>query len=319
MPEQCLAARRPAQRLPARLPLGLRARSRAHRWEPDRAHSRGDGADLHGGRGVRQGRALCRAPASPGPPVAAVAPGRREGCGPRRLSADFLGRGARRGGRAADLRCAAPRRGDGMALLLCRDDGSGAARRHQPAAPCDALFARGFVDLQHAFRFRLARRGRGQARCRRPRDGEIGPDRRVGRQPGLDPNQCDDPCRRPRGASAVPSSSSSIPTAPRAPKPPICISHPCPAPMARSPARSCMCCSRRAMPTAITWPATPTTRPASKRISPPATRPGRRRSPDFRNRRSWISPGSTAAPGRAISVSATAFRARATARPSFSR
>ena len=38
--------------------------------------------------------------------------------------------------------------GDGVALLLCRHDGPGAARRHQPAAPRDALFARADDDLQ---------------------------------------------------------------------------------------------------------------------------------------------------------------------------
>ena len=82
-----------------------------------------------------------------------------------------------------------------MAVLLRRHDGAGAARRHQPAAPCDALFARGADDLQHADRCRLDGRGRRQARRRRARDRQIRPDRRVGRQSGLDPDQRDDPHR----------------------------------------------------------------------------------------------------------------------------
>ncbi len=81
----------------------------------------------------------------------------------------------------------------GVALLLRRHDGDGAARRHQPAAPRDALFARGSDDLQRAGRHRLARRGRRQARRRRARDRQIRPDRRLGRQPGFDPGQRDDP------------------------------------------------------------------------------------------------------------------------------
>ena len=82
------------------------------------------GAELHGGCRLRQGRALCRAPASPGPPVAAAAPDRRQRRGPRRVRADLVGRSARRRS-PKRLTRAAQRHGarDGVALLLRRHDG----------------------------------------------------------------------------------------------------------------------------------------------------------------------------------------------------
>ena len=235
--EPPLATRHPAQRLPARLPERLRAGGRAYRRKPHRADPRSRFPDLYARRRLRQGRALCRAPAPSRPAVAAVAPDWRQGRRPCRLLADFVGRRARRGRRAADPRRAAPRLRSGVALLLFRHDGAGAARRHQPAAPRDALFARGSDDLQHADRHRLGCRGRRAARRRRARDREIRSDRGLGRQPGLDPGQRDDPCRDRAGASAARSSSSSTRTAPPAPRPPICIWRRCPAPMVRSPAR----------------------------------------------------------------------------------
>ena len=113
-----------------------------------------------------------------------------------------------------ECRCAAPRPRGGVALLLFGHDGAGAARRHQPAASRDALFARGSHDLQHADRHRLGSRGRRAARRRRARDRQIRPDRGVGRQPGLDPGQRHGPTSRSLGASAGRSSSSSTRTAP---------------------------------------------------------------------------------------------------------
>ena len=68
------------------------------------------------------------------------------------VPADLLGRGARpcRGRFAA--RCGEAWLRGGVAVLLCRHDGAGAARRHQPAAPRDALFAAEADDLHVACR-----------------------------------------------------------------------------------------------------------------------------------------------------------------------
>ena len=62
-PEHAFAARHRLHRLPARLPERLRAGGRAHRRRAHRPGARRRGAVLHAGRGLRQGRALCRAPA----------------------------------------------------------------------------------------------------------------------------------------------------------------------------------------------------------------------------------------------------------------
>ena len=189
-------------------------------------------------RRLRQGRALCRAPAPSRPAGAAVAPGRRQGRRPCRVQADLVGRRARRGGRAADPRRAAPRhaRRCGRTTIPARwgwcsaTGSSGCATRCAIRASiltiCNTLTDAGWMAGVGA-----------QARRRRARDRQIRPDRRVGRQPGLDPGQRDDPYRRARGRSAARSSSSSTPTAPPPPRSPTCIWRRSPAPMARSPAR----------------------------------------------------------------------------------
>ena len=83
----------------------------------------------------------------------------------------------------------------GLALLLRRHHGPGAARRHQPPAPRQEIFAAGRDHLLAAFQRRLVGRSR-HLRGRRPaRDGEGGPDRRLGLQSGVHPGQRDDPHR----------------------------------------------------------------------------------------------------------------------------
>src|SRR5258708_2211518 len=79
-----------------------------------------------------------------------------------------------------------------------------------------------------------------------------------------------------------------------------------------------MCCSRKAMPTAFIWRNSPTAPRRSRRMSPRAIRPGRLISPGSARTRSSLSRGSTGAPSAAICASATASRARATARRSSS-
>ena len=129
-------------RMIARAPARSRSSGSSGGGDPHRAGARGGGAELHARGGLRQGRALCRASASPRATVAAAAPGRGKGRRAGGFRADLLGRGARRGRRALDTRGPAPRLGGGVAALLRRDDGPSAARRHPAAAPRDALFAR---------------------------------------------------------------------------------------------------------------------------------------------------------------------------------
>ena len=123
------------------------------------------------------------------------------------------------------------------------------------------------------------RRGRGAARRRRPRDGQIRSDRRLGRQPGFDPNQCDDPCReRPARARRETRRHRPLPHRQRRGRrfaSGAAARHRRGARL-RGHARAVQGGLRRPR---STWRATPTTPPASKRIWRPATRPGRRRSP----------------------------------------
>ena len=65
-------------RLPARLPVDLRARSRADRRTHHRPRARRQGQRLHRRRDLRQGRALCRARASQRPAAASAAAHRRQ-------------------------------------------------------------------------------------------------------------------------------------------------------------------------------------------------------------------------------------------------
>ena len=67
--------------------------------------------------------------------------------GSGQFRADRLGRGARPRGRGVRRGRGAAWLRSGLALLLRRHDGPGAARRHQPPAPCHALFPPDEDDL----------------------------------------------------------------------------------------------------------------------------------------------------------------------------
>ena len=122
-------------------------------------------------------------------------------------------------------------------LLLRRHDGTGAARRHQPAAPRHALFAAEADDLHVAAGAGLAGRRRPIMGAGSARDGEVRPDRGLGRQSGRHPGQRDDAYQRARGRSAARSWWWWIPTAAAPPRWPTCTLRRAPAPMARWPAR----------------------------------------------------------------------------------
>ncbi len=68
--------------LSARLPLDLRARRRAAVRQPHRPRPRRQGQQLHGGRHLRQGRALRRPHPPSRPPAEAAGALRRQGRGP---------------------------------------------------------------------------------------------------------------------------------------------------------------------------------------------------------------------------------------------
>ena len=149
---------------------------------------------------LQQGRALRRAHPPPRPVDDAAASRRREGPA-RQLRVHLLGRRPRRRRRATARGRAAPRRGDGLALLLRRHHGPCHARRHQPPAPRQALLPPALDHLRHARLERLHRRDR-QARRRRPaRDGPVGSRGHLGHQRRRHADQRHDAC--PRGAAAA--------------------------------------------------------------------------------------------------------------------
>ena len=148
-------------RVPARLPVDLRpggggARRRAHRrgaWRRgQQLHRRGD---------LREGRRATPNASTTRPADASAAAHRTEGPAQfRRISWDeALDRIAERF--IADT--AKHGTGSGLAVLLCRHDGAGAARRHQPAAPRHALLAAEADDLHLAAGDRLAWPGSARA------------------------------------------------------------------------------------------------------------------------------------------------------------
>ena len=189
---------------------------------------------VHRRRDLRQGRALRRAFSPPRPAGAAAAPDRPERLG--RVCAGRLGRCAGRGRRSVRAQGAAARLGDRLALFLRRHHGSGAARRHQPAAPRHALFGLAHHDLRDAFRHRLARRLRPALGRDRRGDGALGFDRDLGHQPGEHSGQRHDP----RGAGEKARGARLVVVDPYRTAPPsrrTCIWRCGPGPTARSPAR----------------------------------------------------------------------------------
>ncbi len=89
--------------------------------------------------------------------------------GGKRLEAHFLERGARSRGGSFPGQGGASRCRDGLAVFLRGHHGLGAARRHQPVAPCDEVLAVALDDLRGAVRQRLDGRGGQQARRRSTR------------------------------------------------------------------------------------------------------------------------------------------------------
>src|SRR5581483_9790793 len=146
--EQARAAQHPPFHLSARLSDGLRPRCRGDRRQAYRSRPRLESTDLYGRGRLRQGRPLCRAHPSPRAAGLSDAPHRTERL--RAVRAYLLGRGAGRDRSTLQSGRARVRTGIRLALLLRRHHGPGDARRHQPADPCEEIFALLFDDLcQH--------------------------------------------------------------------------------------------------------------------------------------------------------------------------
>ncbi len=226
------------------------------------------GQQLHGRRHLRQGRALCRAHPSSRPAdcirCGAIGP---KGSG--QFAAHLLGR------RARPRRRGVPRRPSGRSgreavwpYYYAGTMGLVHARRHQPAAPRQAILRHVRHDLHQHGLDRLHRRHRQARRRRSARDGEVRLRRDLGHQRGQHPGQRDDPRGRAPARSAAPRSSSSTSTTTRTmQQADLALLRASPAPTARSPARSCTCCSATATPTGSISTNTPTARASSRRIS----------------------------------------------------
>ena len=198
-------------RLPARLPVDLRARRRVAGRRPHRPRARRQGQQLHGRRHLRQGRALCRAHPSSRPADASAAPHGPEGLGPVR--AHLLGRRARPHGRG---------HAGGRAHATAPE----AVWPYYYAGTMGLVMRDGINRLRHAKRYsgmyatictttgvdRLHRRHRQAGRPRSARDGEVRPGGDLGHQPGQHPGQRDDARGRAPARSAAPRSSPSTST-----------------------------------------------------------------------------------------------------------
>ena len=186
------ADRPPPLRLPARLPVGVRARRRGDRRGAHRPRPRRGGPSLHGGRRLREGGALRRAHPQPEPADDAAAPHRPQGL--RRSFAPISWDEAldRTAEGSAEGRARA-RRGERLALFLRRHDGPRHARRDRAADPRQALLALFRRHLHRRLLARLHRRDRHDARRQRRRDREDRLPRHLGHQRGRDPGQSDDP------------------------------------------------------------------------------------------------------------------------------
>ncbi len=181
--------RDPQLRLSARLSFHLCLGSRGVGREAHRRGARGGGEQLHPRRRLRQGRPLRRAHPPPGAPHNPAAAYRPEGL--RSVSADRLGGGAGPGRGSVHRDRPQARCRGGLALLLRGHDGPCAARRDQSPAPRHALCPAEENDLHGDLRGRLDRRRRAIHRSRPARNGEIRPDRRLGRQSRRDPGERD--------------------------------------------------------------------------------------------------------------------------------
>ncbi len=187
------------ERTPTHRPLGLPARLHEHlragRGDPGCPHHR-PGAriatqSLHRRSDLREGGALRRARAPPRPAHPSASAHRAEGRR-RPVEADLLGRGAGPRGRSLHREGGAARHRDGVAVLLRRHDGSGAARRHPAAAPRDEVLALVLDHLRDPLRHRLDRRRGRQARSGPARSGgACRPGGDLGRQPGQHAGQRD--------------------------------------------------------------------------------------------------------------------------------
>ena len=138
----------------------------------DRPRARRRGQSLHGGRDLREGRALCRAhPSSRSAAASAACARAPKGSGQFApiswddaldlVAEKFL---------AAEAKL---RQRGGLALLLRRHHGPGDARRHQPPAPCEEIFRLPLHHLRQSGLDRLHRRHRQARRARSARDGEV--------------------------------------------------------------------------------------------------------------------------------------------------
>ena len=177
------------------LPARLHQHLRAGRGDPGcphhRAGARFAAQFLHRRRDLREGGALRGAGAPPRPAHPSAAAHRTEGRRSqwKRISWDealdrvaeaFIEKAARHGSR------------DGVAVLLRRHDGAGAARRHPAAAPRDEVLALVLDHLRDALRHRLDRRRGRQARRGPARGGgACRPGGDLGRQPGQHAGQRD--------------------------------------------------------------------------------------------------------------------------------
>ena len=178
--------------------------------------------------------------------------------GSQAVRRDLVGRRARHRRRAVHRQGAPARQRDGVAVLLRRHDGAGAARRHQPAAPRDEVLALVLDHLRDAVRHRLDRRRRRQARRRRARGRRaFRPGGDLGRQSGEHPGQRHDPRHARQEARRQAGRGRSLPHRHgRAGRHPSRGASRHRRRAGRRP--SCMSCSRKAMPTGTTCAATPT-------------------------------------------------------------
>jgi hypothetical protein len=158
-------------RLPARLPLDLRARRGGDRRAHRRPRPWRRGQRLYGRRHLRESRPLRGANPPPRPAEETAGAIGRERRGPLE-GGELGGRAGPRGGEA-DRRGGEARLRDGVALFLCRHDGAGSARLDRAPAARQEVFRFLQLDL-HQSRMDGLRHGHGPS-CgsRSARDGQV--------------------------------------------------------------------------------------------------------------------------------------------------